>query len=170
MKEVKFDHIFECGIDTYWDKVFFDEAFNHKLFHELLQFSEWKDTVTKTTDEVIERTVVVRPPVGDVPAAVRKVLGDNFGYQEHGRFDRKTKRYHVDVEPNVVKDKTHIHGDIWLERIDDKRSRRLAVFSLEVKIMVVEKLIEDAIAKDMTRSFERGATFTNEWIRDKGIV
>lgn len=169
MKEVKFDHVFECGIDTYWNEIFFDEAFNHKLFHETLKFAEWKAEVTKDTDAVIERTVTVRPPVGEVPAAVKKVLGDNFGYKEHGKFDRKTQRYHVDIESNVAREKTHIHGDIWLEKIDDKRSRRLATFKLEVKIMVVGKIVEDVIAKDMTRSFERGSVFTNEWIKEKGM-
>lgn len=169
MKEVKFDHIFECDIDTYWDRIFFDEAFNHKLFHQTLQFVEWEAKVTKETDKVLERTVSVRPPVGELPAAVKKVLGDNFGYKEHGKFDRATKRYHVDIESNVVKDKTHIHGDIWLEKVDEKRSRRVANFRLEVKIMVIGKVIEDIIAKDMTRSFERGAVFTNEWIRDQKI-
>ena len=169
MKEVKFDHVFDCDIDTYWDRIFFDEAFNHKLFHEYLSFAEWKEEVTKNNDEVIERTITVRPPVGEVPGAVKKVLGDNFGYKEHGQFDRKTQRYQVDIESNVVKEKTRIHGDIWLEKVDEKRSRRLAVFKLEVKVMVVGKLIEDIIAKDMTRSFGRGATFTNEWIKEKGF-
>ena len=170
MKDLNFDHIFECGIDTYWNDMFFDEGFNLWVFKEKLGFSEWKDTVTKNTDAVLERTVEVRPPVGDVPAAVRKVLGDNFGYKEHGKFDRKTKRYHVDVETNAAKDKTHVQGDIWLERIDDKRSRRKTVFTIEVKIMLVGRVVEDLIARDMTRSFDQGAAYTNEWIRTKGVA
>jgi len=170
MKELNFTHTIECSADTYWNQVFFDEAFNHQLFHKDLRFSEWKDKVTKDTPDVLERTVTVCPPTGEIPAAVRKVLGDNFGYQEHGKFDRKTKRYHVDIESNVAKEKTHVHGDIWLEPINDKQSRRRVVFTIEVKIMMVGRLVEDQIAKDMTQSFERGATFTNEWIREKGIV
>lgn len=169
MKEIKFDHIFNCDADTYWDQIFFDPDFNHKLFHETLQFIEWKAEVTKDTDDVLERTVTVRPPVGEVPAAVKKVLGDNFGYKEHGKFDKKTKRYHVDVESNVARDKTNIHGDIWMEDAGDNKCRRIAVFKIEVKVMMVGKMIEDIIAKDMTRSFERGAAFTNEWIEKKGI-
>ena len=167
MKELKFDHVFECCSDKYWDEVFFDEAFNHSVFLDKLGFAEWRDTVTKNTDDVLERVVVVRPPVSDVPAAVRKVLGDNFGYKELGKFDRKTKRYHVDVESNTAKDKTHVHGDIWLEPIDDHRCRRLVHFTIEVKIMMVGRLVEELIARDMIRSFEQGAVLTNEWIREK---
>jgi hypothetical protein len=169
MKEVKFDHIFNCDADTYWDRIFFEEAFNNKLFHDTLKFNEWRAEITRQDDAVIKRTVTVRPPVGDVPGAVKKVLGDNFGYKEHGTFDKKTKRYHVDIDSNVAAEKTHIHGDIWLEKSGDKKVRRLATFKLEVKIMVVGKLVEDIIAKDMIRSFERGAQFTNEWIKDKGL-
>ena len=172
MREINLDHVIDCSIDTYWKEIIFNEAYNHKLFHEVLQFVEWRDEVTKDNADVLERTVVVRPPVGEIPSAARKVLGDNFGYKEFGKFDRKARRYHVDVETNAVKDKTRIQGDIWLERHGDSgtKSRRRMVFTIEVKIMVVGRLIEDVVAKDMTRSFERGASFTNEWIREKGLV
>lgn len=169
MKEVKFDHVFECDADTYWDRIFFDEEYNTSLFKERLKFPVWKATVKRNDDSVLERTIEVAPPVGDVPGPVKKVLGDNFGYKEHGRFDRKTKRYHVDIESNVATEKTKIHGDIWLEKVADKKVRRLAAFRIEVKIMMVGGMIEDRIANDMTRDFTRGAEFTNEWIKSKGL-
>ena len=166
MKKVRFDHVFECAADDYWDRIFFNDEFNSKLFHDTLKFNEWKATTTLDTDAVRKRTIVVRPPVGDVPAAVKKVLGDNFGYKEHGTFDRKAKRYHVDVESNVATDKTKIQGDIWVEKAGDTKCRRIAEFTVEVKIMVIGKLVEDIIANDMTRSFERGAEFTKNWLRE----
>lgn len=169
MKEVKFDDIFDCSIDTYWDKIFFDDAFNHRLFRDTLQFSEWTATVTEDNDAVLKRTVVVQPPVGEVPAAVKKVLGDNFGYKEHGTFDRKTKRYHVDIETNMAKEKTRVHGDIWLEPAGEGKCRRLGKFQVEVKIMMVGGIIEDRIINDMKRDFGRGADFTNQWIRERGL-
>ncbi len=169
MKEVKFDHVFECDEATYWDRIFFDDEFNRFLFKERLKFPVWKATVRRDDDSVYERTVEVSPPVGDVPGPVKKVLGDNFGYKEHGRFDKKTRRYHVDIESNVATEKTKVAGDIWLEKVGDKRCRRLAAFRIEVKIMMVGGMIEDRIASDMTRDFNRGAEFTNEWIKLKGL-
>ncbi|MCL2823223.1 MAG: DUF2505 domain-containing protein [Polyangiaceae bacterium] len=169
MKELNFSHVINCGIDTFWDQIFFDDTFNRELFHEKLKFVEWKDNVTKNTDKVLERTVIVHPPNREIPGAVSKLIGDNIGYKEFGKFDRATKRYHVEVETNMAKEKTQVRGDIWLERIDDTHSRRRTVFTIEVKIMVVGKLVEESIAKDMTKSFEEGAVFTNEWIKLKGL-
>lgn len=169
MKEVKFDDVFECNEETYWSKIFFDEAYNTALFKERLKFPVWKATVTKDDDGTLERTVEVAPPVGDVPGPVKKVLGDNFGYKEHGRFDKKKKRYHVRIESHAATDRTHVNGEIWLEPVGEKKVRRVAQFKVEVKIMLVGGMIEDRIANDMKRDFTRGAEFTNEWIRKHGL-
>ncbi|MCU0694319.1 MAG: DUF2505 domain-containing protein [Polyangiaceae bacterium] len=169
MKKVRFEHVFECDVDAYWDKIFFNDEFNSKFFRETLKFNEWRATTTSDTNAVLKRTVTVRPPVGDVPAAVKKMMGDNFGYKEHGTFDRNAKRYHVDVESNVATDKTKIQGDVWVEKAGDHKCRRIAEFTIEVKIMVVGKLVEDIIAKDMTRDFERGAEFTQRWLRENRV-
>ncbi len=75
----------------------------------------------------------------------------------------------MDVESNVAREKTHIRGDIWVEKVGEKQCRRVAKFKLEVKIMVVGKVVEEVIAKDMIRSFETGAGFTNDWIKEKGL-
>jgi hypothetical protein len=169
MRELKFDHVFNCDAETYWDQVFFSEEFNHALFRDFLSFTKWEQTITEKTDDVIKRTVVVQPPVGEVPKAVKKVLGDNFGYKEHGTFDRSKKRYKIDIESNVAREKTHVHGEIWLEPAGENKSRRIAKFTIEVKIMVVGKLVEDQIAGNMTRDFERGSKFTNDWLKKKGL-
>jgi hypothetical protein len=170
MRKIKFDHVFNCSMDVYWDKVFFDEEYNKALFLDTLKFPHWSSEITEDNDDVIKRVVTVRSPVGkDVPAAVRKVLGDSFGYKEFGTFDKKTKRYHVDVESNVATDKTHVHGDIWLEPVDDHHCRRIAEFSIEVKIPFVGGKIEDGIASDMDKEFNVGSRFTNEWLAKKGL-
>lgn len=164
MKEIKFEHTFACDVDSFWNRMFFDQAFNHALFREHLGFLAWDVKVEQDTDEVRKQTVTVKPPVADIPAAVKKVMGDNFGYAEHGTFDKRTKRYAVKVEPNVAKDKTTVQGEIWVEKVDDTHCRRFAKFSIEVKIMMLGKLIEDRIAEDMSQSFEKGAAFTHSWI------
>ena len=169
MKDVTFEHVFECDEETYWGKIFFDDAYNRKLFLESLKFSEWRQEIHEQTDAVVRRTVHVSPPVGDVPAAVRKVLGDRFGYAEHGRFDWKTKRYHVDITPSTAADKTHIHGDIWVEKVGEKRIKRIAKIHVEVRIMLIGGLIEDKVVSDMRLSYERAAEFTNGWVREKGL-
>ena len=169
MKQVKYEHIFECDEDTYWDKVFFDDDYNRKLFMDTLKFSLWKQEIKERTDSVIRRTVTVQPPVGDVPGAVRKLLGDRFGYLEQGTFDRKTRRYSIKIEPSTAADKTDIRGELWVEKAGEKRIKRIATMHVEVRIMVVGKLVEDKVIQDMSLSYEKAADFTNAWVKQKGL-
>jgi len=168
MKQVVFEHVFECDEETFWGKVFFDDEYNRTLFLETLKFDQWEQKVHSDDETALKRTVMVRPPIGDVPGAVRKILGDKFGYKEHGTFDRKAKRYHVDIEPSASPDKTKIHGDIWVEKVGDKRVKRIAKMHVEVNIMLVGRLVEDKVVADMRLSYEKAADFTNRWVKQKG--
>lgn len=169
MKSLSFDHVFNCTENTYWDKVFFDEAYNQAMFVESLHFNRWKLISSDESDAKLERVVEVEPPVGDIPKTVKKVLGDNFGYRELGTFDKKTKRYSVDVKTNVMGDKIKVHGEIWLEPVGENKVRRMAKFDVDVKIFGVGKVVEGIIARDMGNQFEDGSKFTNEWIAKKGL-
>ncbi|MBW2529174.1 MAG: DUF2505 family protein [Deltaproteobacteria bacterium] len=169
MKELKFDHVFNCDEDTYWDKVFFAEDYNQAMFVDTLKFNRWKLVSSEDGDDKLERVVEVDPPVGDIPKTVKKVIGDNFGYRELGTFDKKTKRYTVNVKTNVMGDKMRINGEIWLEPAGEKKVRRHAKFNVDVKIFGIGKVVEGLIARDMQSQFEEGSAFTNTWIADKGL-
>jgi len=169
MKQVVFEHVFECDADTYWDKVFFDADYNKGLFLGTLKFDQWEQTNLQTTEAKITRTVLVRPPVGDVPGAIKRILGDKFGYKEHGSFDRKTRRYHIEIEPSAAAEKAKINGELWVEPAGDKRVKRIAKMNVEVNIMLVGKLIEDKVIADMRPSYERAAEFTNRWVKEKEL-
>ncbi len=169
MKKVKFEHVFNCDADTYWGKIFFDPEFNTKLFIEKLGFIRYEPETVEETDEHIKRRVVVEPSVSDIPKAVKKAVGDNFGYVEHGSFDRKAKRLDINVRSNVKPDKFRCVGSIRLEKVDETQSRRIVEFEIEVSIFAVGKIIEGIIVKDMEREFDIGSKFTNDWIREKGL-
>lgn len=168
MKELTFDHVFDCSEDTYWDKVFFDDEYNHAMFLDALKFSVWRVLSNEEVGDTVHRVVEVVPPVGDVPKAVKKILGDNFGYREEGTFDRKTRRFKVDVKTAVMPDKIHCGGEIWLEPAGEDKCHRKAKFQVEVKIFGVGKVVEGLIARDMEKQFADGSRFTNEWIKKKG--
>lgn len=169
MKELTYEHVFNCSVDTYWDQIFFDDECNRAMFIDGLGFSEWKVERSEDKGDAIERSVQVMPPVGDVPGAVKKVVGDNFGYQEVGTFNRKTKRYRVETKTSTMPDKFKIGGEIWLEPKGDKQSVRKARFTVDVKIFAVGKVIEGLIAGNMEKQFGDGARFINDWIAKKGL-
>ncbi len=93
-------HVFKCSEQTFWTKVFFDDDYNRRLFQEILKFPVWRVAKTEERGDEVLRTIVASPPVGDLPSALKAVVGDNAGYEERGVFNKKTHRYQVQVVPN----------------------------------------------------------------------
>src|SRR5918999_1322231 len=106
MPEVTLRHEIDTDEDTFWSKIVFDESFNKKLYEGALKFPGWTLVDMKDTGDKITRRVRVDPPVGDLPGAVKKVIGDRLSYTEEGTFDKKTKRYSFKVTPSTMAEKT----------------------------------------------------------------
>src|SRR3954464_3653653 len=106
-------HDLDCDVDEFWRLFLHEPAFNEQLFVEL-QFPEWKLIDQKEDDKVIHRTVKATPKM-EAPAAVAKLLGDRFGYTEHGKYDKATKVYTFTIEPTSMKEKLRNEGVVRCE-------------------------------------------------------
>src|SRR4029079_17491480 len=111
----------------------------------------------------------VDPPLSNVPGPVKKVIGDRLSYVEEGTFDKKTKRYSFKVTPSTMAEKTKVAGEMWVEKLGDKKVARLTRISVEVKVFMVGGLVEDRILSDLRSSYDKGTAFTNEYIKDNGL-
>ncbi len=169
MASVEFRHEIDCDEDTYWWKICFEEAFNKAMYVEDMKFPEWSLLEQKQDDDKLTRKVRVEPETKDLPGPVKKVLGDRLKYVEEGTFDKKTRRYTFKVIPSTLAEKTKVTGEMWVEKISDKKVRRLARISVEVKVMLVGGMVEDKILADLRTSYERGSAFTNEYIKKHGL-
>ena len=169
MAEVTLDHEIETDEETFWSKIVFDEAFNKKLYVDELKFPGWNLVTSKEDDVKITRRVQVDPPVVGVPAPVKKVLGDRFSYAEEGTFDKKTKRYSFKVTPSTMAEKSKISGEMWTEKSGDKKVIRHAKMHVEVKVMLVGGMVEERIISDLRQSYDKGTTFTNDYIKKNGL-
>jgi len=162
-------HTFDIGVDEFWEKIFFDDEFNRRLYLDTLQFKDWK--VLEKTDKgggVIERRVHCEPK-SDAPAVVKKLVGDSMAYVEKGRFDPSSKRWKWEIIPSKLADKMKIAGEFWLESRGDKRSERFTDVDLQVKIFGVGGVVEGFVEKQVKDSYDIAARFTNKWIKDKGL-
>jgi hypothetical protein len=169
MPEVTLRHEIDTDEDTYWAKCVFDADFNKKLYIDALKFPQWKLLDSKEDDAKIWRKVQVDPPTGDMPGAVKKVIGDRLSYVEEGTFDRKTKRYTFKVTPSTLAEKTKVSGEMWSEKLGEKKIVRLTKMSVEVKIFMVGGLVEDRIISDLRSSYDKGTAFTNQYIKEHGL-
>jgi hypothetical protein len=96
-------------------------------------------------------------------------MGDRFGYVEEGKLDRKANRYKFRVIPSAMPDKTHISGEMRTERLGDKKIRRVVDFSVDVKVMMIGKLIEQKTIEDTRASYDKGAVLLRQYLKEKGL-
>ncbi len=169
MPEVTLRHEINTDEDTYWAKCVFDADFNKKLYIDALKFPQWKLLDSKDDDAKIWRKVQVDPPTGDMPAAVKKVIGDRLSYVEEGTWDRRTKRYSFKVTPSTMAEKTKVAGEMWTEKLGDKKIVRITKINVEVKVFMVGGLVEDRIIADLRSSYDKGTVFTNQYIAEHGL-
>jgi hypothetical protein len=162
-------HEFDCSEETFWKIMFFDPEFNRRLYLETLRFPVWKVLEEKVNDDVVERRVEVQPLVENMPAAIKKIIGERFGYVEEGTLDRKQNRYRFRVIPSSMADKTHISGEMRTERIGEQRVRRIVEFGIEVKVFMVGKLVEQKTIDDTRASYEKMAAFFRQYLKEKGV-
>lgn len=156
-------HDLDCDCDTFW-RLFFEKDFNEKLF-KALEFPEWKLIDTKETDKEIVRNVKATPKM-DAPAAVVKLLGSSFGYDEEGRFDKATKTHKFIIKPNVMTEKLRNEGTVKCEPRGDGKSTRVVEIIAEAKVFGLSGMIESSFEKSFRTGWQQSADFINKWVKE----
>ena len=162
-------HTFNTDADTFWGKIFFDPDYNETLFLKHLGFSQYKLlSLDKQPDGAVTRRVECAPKA-EIPVAVKKVIGDSASYTETGHFDPKTGRFSVEVQPRMAADRIKTRVTMWVEPRGDKKIERVVEVDTTVKVFGVGGMIEKLIEQQTRASYDAAATFTNQWIADKGL-
>lgn len=169
MAEVRIEHIYNCDPDTVWDKFFFEEEYNRRLFKEELKFPAFEEISHEETDAEIRRSVNVVPDLGPLPGPLKALVGDGLGYREDGILDKVTKRYRTIITPNKMADKVTIRGEMWLEPAGAGKCKRIFICSITAKIFGVGGMLEKTTIENMKKSYEVGADFTNRYLAEKGL-
>jgi hypothetical protein len=169
MAETRIEHIYNCSEDTFWQKIFFDEEYNRKLFKEALAFPVYEQTSLEDSDTQVRRTIKVVPKLGPMPGPLKAVIGEGIGYQEKGVFDKKTRRYAIDITPNKLADKVSITGTLFTEPRGDDKCNRVFECKVVAKIFGVGGMLEKRVIADMQDSYAKGAEFSNRYIAEKGL-
>jgi hypothetical protein len=161
-------HELDCDASTYWDKCAFDPEFSRRLFFEELKFRSYEVLEHKDMGDTIVRRVKAEPQVPNLPAPVKKVLGDSFGYVEEGTFDKKAQRYTFRTIPAAFPEKVKIEGSMTCEPLGDKRIARIAKMHVEAKVFMIGGMVEERIIADIKHSYAKAAELTNIWVKEKG--
>lgn len=169
MTDVRIVHRFDCDETTFWDRVFFDKEFNRNMYLNHLQFENWQITEQVETETTISRTVAVTPKVGDLPGAVKSLIGDNLSYREIGTFDKRTRHYQLTVVSSVLSDKLSVQGDTWVEPLSAHQCDRIFEAHVNVKMFGIGSIVEKRLIADLQLSYNAGAVFTAEYLKQQGL-
>jgi hypothetical protein len=167
-ERVVVEHDFECSEKAFWD-TFLNTEYNREMFLEHMNFARWDLVEIAKTDDFVDRVVEVEPYVGQLPAAVRRAVGERIAYREEGRLDRKKNTYKLRVIPGIFPGKVHVTGKQYTRPVSEHRCTRIFEADVEVKVFGIGHLIEKQIASDMRKSYESGASFTQNYMRQHGI-
>lgn len=168
----KFVHRAIHGVDeaTFWERLFFDPEFNHRLYYDVLGFDRWEvieDRIDEEGGRV--RRVRIAPGVG-LPAPARKVVGNAFTYVENGRLDPQTRRFDYRIEPALNPARADLHGAFWVEPRGERTVERFHEIDAQVTFLGFGRMIENRIGRELNAAFDRAAEFAEVYLREEGIT
>ncbi len=162
MKKWTLRHEINCSAEQFWP-VFFDKSFNEAMFLEGLGFPEYEIVEQTETDGAVRRIVRGRPKM-NLPKPVMKLLGDSFGYTEHGSFEPKSEVWTFKMTSSTLAGKLRNEGTTRVEAVDDSKCIRVAELICEAKVFGVGGLLESTSESEMTKGWDYSAKFMNRWL------
>ncbi len=169
MADFRIEHVFNCSQETYWDKVFYDEEYNRRMFFDALGFNDFKVVTEEDTPKGKRRIIDAVPDMSDLPGAIKKVVGDGIGYREEGDFDRSAFKVATKVTPNKLADKISIEGELSTEPAGDDKCKRVFTAKVKVKMFGIGGMMEKRILEDLKDSYTKAAKFTNDFLAEKNL-
>lgn len=167
MKERRIEHVYDCSADVFWTKIFLDEEYNRRLFLDELHYTAWRVLRSEERGGELHRVIECAPALpSDLPAALKRLLGDGLAYEEYGVLDRAKQRYRVDVKPKSLASKMTITGELWTEPLSAHSCRRVYAAKVEARVLGVGGMIEQRLIDDLQKSYDKSAAFTNRWIAE----
>lgn len=162
-------HTLPLDVDTFWNKVFFDEEFNRRLYLDKLRFRRFeRQSFEEGQDGSRQQTLLTEPRVS-MPGPIQKIVGESFYYLETGHFDPQSKRYKLNIEAPSFKDRFRLEGELWVEPKGDKSVERIFAVDCQVKIFGVGGMIESFVEKTTRESHDLAVEFTKAYAAEKGL-
>ena len=156
-------HDIDCSEEKFWE-LFFDEDFTTKMF-EFLEFPKFEIVETREAGDEKIRIVKASPKL-DAPGPVKKLLGDNFGYVEEGRWNKNTKVFRFVVKPNTMEGKIKNEGTVRIESRDGgAKCTRVVDVVVEAKVFGLGGTIEKMTEKSFRDGWGKSAEYINDWLK-----
>ncbi|MBM4374113.1 MAG: DUF2505 domain-containing protein [Deltaproteobacteria bacterium] len=165
MKKLQLTHEIHCSVEHFWE-VFFDKGFNTTLYLNELGFPKYEILEQREEGGKVAYRKTRGTPRADAPAAVKKLMGDGFGYDEEGRFDSSGRLWTFKLKMNTLADKLRTEGSVRCEAAGPDRCKRIMQMEFEAKIFGVGSIIEAFSEGEMKKGWDQSAAYMNRWVKD----
>lgn len=152
---------------TFWDQIFFDEAYNQALY-VALGFDNMRVLSQEATPASIRRVLRAEPPI-HAPAVIKRKLSGKVFYTEDGTLDLQTRRWTFSSVPSVLPDQVSIRGTITLSPHTEGAEHCVDI-DVQVSAWGIGNLVEHIIERNTRESFAITIPFTERWAKEKGLV
>jgi hypothetical protein len=164
MADRRIEHTFPCSENVFWERLFLDDVFNRECYLGALGFERWEVVHSEERDGLVYRTIDAVPPMGHLPAPLKKLLATGNGYQETGIYDPKRRVYRVTAKPQSLADKLTIRGELTTVTTADGQCRRTYVATVEARLFGVGSVFERAVLDGTEKAYERSTAFSRQWL------
>ena len=163
MKEFRVRHEVNCTPGEFWDKIHFG-GFNRAMY-EMLEFGY--QVLEDDPTSGVRKTHIT--PVVDAPKVLVKALGESVSFEEHGQLQRGDaagdNRYEFTVLPGVFPKKIHISGVMFTEPNGDSKCWRNVDFKVGCTIFGIGGIFEHFVSKEIQKTYEESAGYTNQFLK-----
>jgi hypothetical protein len=161
-----FTHEFDATPEEFW-RVFLHEPYNVELYDRI--GVKERTVLDRSEDATTVKWAVRIVPKRDIPAVVKKVVGGDLGYTEHGVYHKGQDRLDVRIETTLLRDRTKIAGVYTVKPIGPRRLSRTFEGDAAVDIPLVGRRVEAVVVDDMRKSYDVAARVTAEWLARGGV-
>lgn len=163
--DVRFDHTFDCTLDQYWTKIYFDVEYTRALFLEGLGMRRAVivSDVTAPDGQRRRQLDVDLAPL-ELPGPVAKLLKGGLGYRDELVFVPARNETTFSYRFNQLTDRLVMTGRMRVEPTRDGKTRRLTDVHIEGHVFGIGGLVERVMEKITRDTWEKSAVFTREWI------
>jgi hypothetical protein len=164
MMDTTVRHTFHVSYETYWDELFFNEAYQTSLHMKGLNCALAEvELLEKRDDGRLFQRVRIEPRV-PMPGPVKKLLGDRVVYVEDGVYDPQDGRYRFTIIPSVFAKMSTIQGVLWVTRTGEQQVERTCVLTVSVNVRGAGKILERFISRSYEKNIATAAQFTTDYI------
>jgi Protein of unknown function (DUF2505) len=168
MAKLSVAHDYDCTATTFFRDCILSKTYNDELY-AFLGFPRFEWLELREEGQRTFRRTRVAPPTGQLPAPVKKLIGDGLSYIEEGTYDATTMRFEFRVLPSALGEKADVTGRLWCTDRPGGGIVRHAQLDAHVKVFGIGSLLEEKILDGYRRSFEAAAKFTSGFLERNGL-